>query len=273
MLQDIQPHKLDNSYRPIQPSPLDKVVFYHQGNIAAIVKPGEISLPTVEQVGPHSNYRYLFSLDNCCYFALPSEKAPQGFPYIPSGKLRNATPRHIAYSLLCAIHLCRWYDENRLCSRCGTPMTHLQNERALQCPDCHITRYPTLCPAVIVAVMHNKKLLLTKYAGKEYTQYALIAGFAEFGETIEQTCQREVMEEVGLKIKNLRYYKSQPWPFSSSLLFGFFAQVDGDDTITLDKNELSQAEWFDIDNLPVKDDHTSLTREMMFYARNFVTED
>ncbi len=82
-----------------------------------------------------------------------------------------------------------------------------------------------------MAVSHGDELILTKYACGEYKKYALIAGFAEFGETIEQTVQREVMEEVGIRVKNLRYYKSQPWGFSGSLLFGFFAEAEGDLTI------------------------------------------
>lgn len=93
--------------------------------------------------------------------------------------------------------------------------------------------------------------------------YALIAGFTEIGETLEETVQREVMEEIGLKVKNIRYYKSQPWSFSSTLLCGFFCEVDGDTEITLDTEELSVGEWFDRDNIPVEDDGVSLTREMI----------
>lgn len=86
--------------------------------------------------------------------------------------------------------------------------------------------FPRINPAVIVAVSHGDELILTKYAGREYKKYALIAGFAEFGETIEQTVQREVMEEVGIRVKNLQYYKSQAMGFSGSLLFGFFAEAE-----------------------------------------------
>ena len=107
--------------------------------------------------------------------------------------------------------------------------------------------------------------LLTKYApapGRN-ANYALVAGFTEIGETLEETVQREVMEEVGLKVKNIRYYKSQPWSFSSTLLCGFFCEVDGDTDITLDTEELAVGEWFDRDNIPVEDDGVSLTREMI----------
>lgn len=104
---------------------------------------------------------------------------------------------------------------------------------------------------------------MSKYAGRPYTNYALIAGFNEIGESAEQTVAREVMEEVGLKVKNIRYYKSQPWAFSGSLLLGFFCDLDGSDRITLDRNELAEAGWFKRDEIALTDDHLSLTREMI----------
>ena len=116
---------------------------------------------------------------------------------------------------------------------------------------------------MIVGILNGDKLLMSKYAGRTYRSYALIAGFIEIGESAEQTVQREVMEEVGLKVKNIRYYKSQPWGFTDSLLFGYFCELDGDDTIRLDTNELSQAGWYTRDEITLEDDYLSLTREMI----------
>ena len=97
-------------------------------------------------------------------------------------------------------------------------------------------------PAVIVGVINGDKILLTKYrTGFKYN--ALIAGFTEIGETVEETVQREVMEEAGIKVKNIRYYKSQPWGSANDILLGFYCDVDGDDTITMDAEELKYAEW------------------------------
>jgi NAD+ diphosphatase len=123
--------------------------------------------------------------------------------------------------------------------------------------------FPRISPAVIVAVTDGDRLLLSKYAGRAYTRYALLAGYAEIGETIEQTVHREVMEEVGLKVKNLRYYKSQPWGVDGNVLMGFFCDVDGNDTIHIDETELSMAGWYERDALPARDDGISLTREMI----------
>ena len=142
-------------------------------------------------------------------------------------------------------------------------MKHDTKERMMYCPDCGRHEYPVLMPAVIVGITNGDKIICSKYEGRSFKQYALIAGFAEIGETIEETVHREVMEEVGLKVKNLRYYKSQPWSFSGTLLFGFFCDVDGDDTLTVDHEELSVAQWFERDKIIGQDTDSSLTNEMM----------
>ena len=104
---------------------------------------------------------------------------------------------------------------------------------------------------------------MSKYAGRSYKKYALLAGFTEIGETVEETVAREVMEEVGLKVKNIRYYKSQPWAFSDTLLMGFYCYLDGDAEVTLDEEELALAEWFERDEIPVEPSRDSLTNEMI----------
>lgn len=138
-------------------------------------------------------------------------------------------------------------------------------ERAMRCPVCGNLVYPTISPAVIVAVTHGDRLLLTKYSRPgAYRNYALIAGFAEIGEPLEDTVRREVMEEVGLPVKNIRFYKSQPWSFSSSLLSGFYCDLDTDDeTVTLQADELGEGTWFDRANLPEGGSAVSLTHEMI----------
>ena len=115
----------------------------------------------------------------------------------------------------------------------------------------------------MVGITNGDKLLLTKYSKGIYKRYGLVAGFVEIGETLEQTIQREVMEEVGLKVKNIRYYKNQPWAFSSSLLVGFFADLDGADIVTLDQNELSEAVWLSRTEIPDNPIKISLANEMI----------
>ena len=122
----------------------------------------------------------------------------------------------------------------------------------LYCESCHNMEFPKICPAVIIGVTDGDKILMSKYAGRTYKKYALLAGFTEIGETLEETVQREVMEEVGLKVKNIRYYKSQPWSFTDTLLMGFYCDLDGGAAITLDREELAMAEWFQRDEIPVE---------------------
>ena len=128
--------------------------------------------------------------------------------------------------------------------------------------------YPKICPAVIIGVTDGDRILMSKYAGRTYKKYALLAGFTEIGETVEQTVARDVMEEVGLKVKNIRYYKSQPWAFSDTLLMGFYCDLDGEDKITLDQDELALAEWFKRDEIPVEPSRDSLTNEMIIRFKN-----
>ena len=123
--------------------------------------------------------------------------------------------------------------------------------------------FPRISPAVIVGITDGDRLLMSKYAGRGFTRYALIAGYTEIGETLEQTVQREVMEEVGLKVKNIRYYKSQPWGIDGNVLMGFYCDLDGDDTIHIDEKELALAEWHHRGALPAKDDGLTLTRAMI----------
>ena len=153
-------------------------------------------------------------------------------------KLRENTEIFAAYT---AFHLWNWYQTSRFCGACGSPTAYDHTERAMVCPACGNRIYPRINPAVIVGVIRGDSLLITRYR-EGFRHNALVAGFAEIGETLEETVQREVMEEVGLKVRNIRYYKSQPWGIASDLLAGFFCEVDGDDTIRMDPHELKYAE-------------------------------
>ncbi len=153
-----------------------------------------------------------------------------GISLFKSSILRELTPMWVSFSAVCASQLHRFYSSNRYCGCCGSEMIKSKKERSMVCSSCGNTVYPKIAPAVIVGIIHDGKLLLTKYAGREYTRYALLAGYTEFGETLEDTVNREVMEEVGLRVKNIRYYKNQPWGFSDSILMGYWAELDGSPT-------------------------------------------
>ena len=140
--------------------------------------------------------------------------------------------------------------------------TPSDKERMLFCESCGFSVYPTISPCVIVGVYDKDRILLTKYQGRDFKDYALIAGFVEIGESLEDAVHREVKEEVGLSVKNLKFYKSQPWPFSDTILAGFFAELDGDDVIMIQEDELALGEWVNREDIPTEDLKISLTAEM-----------
>ena len=228
---------------------------------AVVTSANEPSLAFHRSIG----YRDAFRLDDRAVFlAREPVEAPEGWRYVPSVTYRDAEPRETAFACATGESLQRWYAANRFCGRCGALMTENPAERAMTCPVCHKNVYPRINPAVIVAVLDHGRLLMTKYANRPLIRrYALIAGFCEIGESFEDTVRREVMEEVGLRVKNLRFYKSQPWVLTDSLLLGFFCDVDGDPTPVLRDGELALAEWHTPEDVPADYSRISLTGEMI----------
>ena len=183
--------------------------------------------------------------------------------YIPALKFRSLMPLSTSFAVITAWQLYSWYRDNRHCGRCGALTIHDNKERMLKCPDCGNMIYPKICPGVIVGIIHKGRILLTKYANKGYDRYALVAGFTEIGETLEESAAREAYEEVGLRLKNITFYKSQPWSASSSLLAGFFAEVDGSDEVILETEELKEGTWFYPEDIVQMHEGVSLTEEMI----------
>lgn len=134
------------------------------------------------------------------------------------------------------------------------------------CTACSNRIYPKISPAVIVGVIDEEtdSILLTKYAGRKFKKYALVAGFIEMGESAEQAARREVMEETGIEIGRLDYFASQPWGFSQNILTGFFARATGSRKIVMDKSELSEAKWVRREELDARENSVSLTNEMIW---------
>ena len=169
----------------------------------------------------------------------------------------------MAFAAITAQALYQWYRSSRFCGGCGAETRHSETERALVCPECGLVEYPKISPVVIVAVMDGDNLLVTRYKDRPYRQYALVAGFAESGESLEDTVRREVLEETGVRVKNIRYYKSQPWGLTSTLLSGFFCELDGDAAIRIDETELAEAVWLPRSDIPPSTIDIALTAEMM----------
>lgn len=276
MIQDILPKRLNNQYQEKQITDNAKVMSFSEGNVYCRATE-ELEFLTYHEIKQHYNIeekelpecRYLFSIAEEDYFLLMQQEplAIEGYAYRRMFEIRPRKPKEKVFAAVTAWHLSIWYRDNVFCGRCGNKLMHSQKQRMLSCPSCQNTVFPKIAPAVIVGVTNGDKILMTKYAGREYKRYALIAGFTEIGETAEETVSREVMEEVGLHVKNIHYYKSQPWGFDSNLLLGYFCELDDTAEITLDEEELSVAEWIDYHDIPEDKEQLSLTREMMTYFK------
>jgi NAD+ diphosphatase len=162
-----------------------------------------------------------------------------------------------------ALQIVSWDQANQFCGQCGHPTIILTGERAKKCPECGLLFYPRLSPAVITAVVKDRHLLLGSRGGMRGKMYTVIAGFVEPGETLEECLQREVHEEVGIQVKNIKYFKSQPWPYPNSLMIGFTADWDSGD-IAVDGVEVSDAAWYDAAQIPAQiPPKLSIARELI----------
>lgn len=291
MIQDIAPHTYSVEYDTREPQAGDYGLYFEGKNVLLRAEKDGYRLPLLEELlkdgvtvggwenaeemGKHAHF--LFSVDGAGYFLIEDKFVPgrrnaasgggsflaEGYELAPTQVFRTMRPMYQAFAGITASQLWRWEKSRTFCGVCGTRMERSKTERALVCPVCGQLEYPKISPAVIIAITNGDKLLMSKYAGRgAYKGYALIAGFVEIGETFEDTVRREVMEEVGLKVKNIRYYKSQPWAFTDTVMIGFFAELDGDDKITLQEDELAMAGWYTRDEIPDDAGEISVGSEM-----------
>lgn len=271
MIQDIGPHHYDNTYHP-EPPCADSFALVYDKRTAMVAHVGEeITFPRFRDLdrdnpGIYEHYIYLFSIDGERFYLLDKITPPEGSPFVMDSimNFRGAKPRYLGFAGITGFQLAQWYSSRRFCGRCGSPMKQDTKERMMYCEACHQMEYPKICPAVIIGITDGNRLLVTRYAGRPYKGYALVAGFSEIGESLEETVKREVMEEVGLKVTNFRYYKSQPWPFTDSLLAGFFCDLAEPGEIRLQEDELAMAQWYEREEVPLDDPtRASLTQEMI----------
>lgn len=311
MIQDIAPFHFYNEWHKLQPEENDWIICIQERKILLRGTKEEISFPRYhefkEQVQNGDRFVYLFAVGEERFFLYQQHqykereelnlvhlqqtfakkqpcagkqqkdfveqlKEQTEFHYETTRYLRGAAPQHLCYAGLVGAQLAGWYAAHRFCGGCGTRMIPDERERMMRCPVCGQMEYPKICPCVIVGVMHKGKILVSWYKNGFRDHYALIAGFAEVGETIEETVAREVYEETHLHVKNLRYYKSQPWPYSESLLFGFFCELDGEDHIIIQEDELAMAKWVTPEEIFESPDNFSLTNEMICKFKKDMTE-
>ncbi len=174
---------------------------------------------------------------------------PSGMYFTDLRSLLDQIEEDLFYLAGRAFQIVNWNRMHKFCGKCGTLTEAQQNELAKKCPNCGSVFYPRISPAIIVAVVRGDEILLAHNKNFRPNWYSVIAGFMEPGETFEDCVMREVMEEVGIKVKNIQYFDSQPWPFPDSLMVGFVAEHESGE-IMVDGVEIEDAAWYGMDNLP-----------------------
>ena len=226
--------------------------------IPLVVDLSELGLTTLSQ-------QYLGKLDGRhCYSAEITEDAdvPAGMIFEGLRQVYGCLDEDLFWLAARAVQIVDWDRNHQYCSRCGVPLKAKTTERAKECPTCGLLYFPRLAPAIIVLVERGNQLLLARSRHFMSGLYSVIAGFVEPGETLEEAVVREVREEVGIVVKNIHYFGSQPWPFPNSLMIGFTATYAGGE-ISLNDSEIEDAGWFTSKNLPALPGKISIARKLI----------
>jgi NAD+ diphosphatase len=242
---------------------------FRDNTLLVRVKDSSASVPCVVDLAElnlvPTRQQYLGMLgDRHCYSAEVAEdaEAPKGMTFKGLRQLWNLFDEELIAVSGYAAQIVTWDRTHQFCGCCGTKMETDPKERAKVCPQCNLISFPRLSPVVIVAVVRDDKLLLAHGHLSPPDIYSPIAGFVEPGETLERSIQREVKEETGIDVKDIRYFGSQSWPFPHSLIMGFTAAYAGSE-IKIDETELEDAGWYTADNLPPLPHKISISRQLI----------
>jgi NAD+ diphosphatase len=199
-----------------------------------------------------------------CYAAELADdvEAPEGMAFQGLRAIYGKVDRALYQMAGRAVQIVEWDRTHRFCGRCGTPTLQKADENAKACPSCGMLFFPRLSPAIIVLIRDGERTLLARSHRFPPGRFSTIAGFVEPGETLEEAVQREAGEEVGVRLKNIRYFGSQPWPFPHSLMIGFTADYDGGE-IRIQEEEIADARWFTVDELPDLPPPMSIARRLI----------
>jgi NAD+ diphosphatase len=227
----------------------------------AIVFPSEAELAATGAILEEKHR--LGTLDGTDVYAVPAEAPPAApFDTFALRALAAIVPAPLFPIVGRAMHACDWLTTTRFCGRCGSPTTRSETERCSLCPRCGLHVYPRISPAIITLVRKGDQALLANNAKFPGAFYSTLAGFADIGESLEETLAREVKEEVGVDVTNVRYFGSQPWPFPNSLMIAFTADWAGGD-IAVDQAEIADARWFSASDLPRLPPPLSIARQLI----------
>ncbi len=191
-----------------------------------------------------------------------ADNPPQGLLLEDLRTLFGRIEDDLYTAALTAIHLIEWDRNSRFCGKCGRTLTPRTDVRAKECKGCNRLEFPRLSPAIIVLIERDDTLLLARSARFPAAFFSVLAGFIEPGESMEAAVHREVMEETGIAVRNIRYFGSQPWPYPDSLMIGFTAQYESGE-IKIDGEEIVEAGWYRVDNMPQLPGKVSIARQLI----------
>ena len=248
---------------------------FQENKLLVCQKPESLTLPSLMDLDELGliviRQHYLGQLDNHhCYTGEVAEGTtpPTGMSFEGLRQVYGRLDENLFWIAARAVQIIDWDRTHRFCGRCGIELKMKTTERAKECPQCGLLHFPRLAPAIIVLVERGNELLLARSRHFLPGMYSVLAGFVEPGESLEEAVVREVKEEVGMDVKDIKYFGSQPWPFPHSLMIGFTATYAGGQ-ISLDDSEIEEAGWFTADNLPRIPSKISIARKLIdgFLAR------
>jgi len=207
------------------------------------------SFPTEFEVSP-ADAHHVGELGGHEWWTAAIDDAPEGYRFEPLRALHAPLGDERWFAVGRAVQLVAWADTHRFCGRCGSPTVRVPGERAMGCESCRLHWYPRLAPAVIMVVRKGDSMLLARGSRFPTPMYSALAGFVEPGESLEEAVRREVFEEVGIRVGDVEYFGSQPWPFPHSLMIGFFGEYESGE-INIDPNEIVDAGWYQPGALPL----------------------
>jgi NAD+ diphosphatase len=259
-----------SGYKPtLGPAPEALCFGFDGGRILVKLQEGQPLIPQFEDLAPFSpgpGWRHYFGDWNgsACWAECLSrdQPIPEGFAWKGLRELFGRMDEGLIWVAGRAGQLVNWHRNHRFCGRCGVPTGDHPRERAKVCPTCGLLNHPRVSPAIIVAVVKDRQLLLAHAERFPAKFYSVLAGFVEPGETLEECVQREVFEETGVKVRNIRYFGSQPWPFPDSLMVAFTAEHAAGE-IRVNPAEITDAGWFRADRLPEVPPPISIARRLI----------
>ncbi|WP_291580221.1 NAD(+) diphosphatase [Clostridium sp. UBA6640] len=214
--------------------------------------PKFLLISEVEKFGIDSSEMiYIGTVDGNDYYVanISTKDEIQGYLSKDIGEIYGEVAENIFLLVIRGLELINWLNENKYCSCCGKKVQIEPKKTYMECLNCGYIIYPRITPAIIVAVLKDDKILLARSPYFTPNMYSLISGHVEPGEFVETTVKREVKEEVGIDIKNIKYFGSHPWPFPYKLMIGFIAEYSSGE-IKIDNDEIEAADWFSLDDLP-----------------------